>query len=83
MVRSFAMAVSERDREHMRRIGRYKAEAHAEAQAAHLALSLGERLQRSWALYETFRASLPHATIRHDDPTPFYERARALGLYRP
>ena len=75
------MGVSERDRDQMRRIGEYKAASHAEAQARHLALPLSERLLRSWQLSEqcggTVRAD------RADDPTPFYERARALGLYRP
>ena len=75
------MSVSERDRAHMRRIGTYKAASHAEAQARHLALSLGQRLQRSWALYEANREALRQ--VVHEDPTPFYDRARALGLYRP
>jgi len=75
------MGVSERDRAHMQRIGAYKAESHAEAQARHLALPLSERLRRSWALSEGHRDTL-HPD-RDDDPTPFYDRARALGLYRP
>jgi hypothetical protein len=75
------MSVTERDREHMRRIGTYKDAAHADAQARHLALALSERLQRSWALSEMHRAFFGER--RSDDPSPFYERARALGLYRP
>jgi hypothetical protein len=63
----------------MRRIGTYKAASHAEAQARHLALTLSQRLQRSWTLYEANRHTLSGV---HDDPTPFYDRARALGLYR-
>jgi len=74
------MSVSERDRAYMRRIGTYKTAAHAEAQARHLALPLAERLRRSWALYEAHRATSKRAL---DDPTGFYDRARALGLYRP
>ena len=64
----------------MKRIGAYESQAHADAQAEHLALPLAERLARSWALYESHRASLRR---RDDDPTPFYARARRLGLYRP
>lgn len=76
------MAVSDRDRDLMRRIGEYKAASHAEAQRAHLALPLAERLRRSWALYERYRSTLPQGDDRDQDPTPFYDRARALGLYR-
>jgi hypothetical protein len=65
----------------MRRIGAAKAASHAEAQAAHLALPIEERLRRSWRLYETTRASVKQEP--EDDPSPFYEKARALGLYRP
>jgi hypothetical protein len=72
--------VSERDREHFRRLGADKTASHAEAEAAHLALPLAERLRRSWALYLAHRASF---TGEHEDPTPFYDRARALGLYTP
>ena len=64
----------------MARIGACKAESHAAAQARHLALPLAERLARSWALYQAHRGSLRE---RSDDPSPFYARARALGLYRP
>jgi hypothetical protein len=64
----------------MARIGACEAESHAEALARHLELPLAERLARSWALYEAHRGSLPG---RSDDPSPFYARARALGLYRP
>ncbi len=74
------MPVSSRDRAYMERIGAYESQAHADAQAEHLALPLAERLARSWALYESHRSSLRR---RDDDPTPFYARARSLGLYRP
>jgi hypothetical protein len=74
------MAVSSRDRAYMERIGAYESQAHADAQAQHLALPLDARLARSWTLYERHRASL---RLRDDDPTPFYARARSLGLYRP
>ena len=73
------MPVSERERAFMARMAGYKAESHAEAHARHLALPLEERLQRSWELYLAGRAG---GVIRErdDDPSPFYERARALGL---
>jgi hypothetical protein len=76
------MAVSARDREFMRRVGEAKAASHAEAAARHRALPLAERLRRSWALYLAGR-STAGGDPRDDDPTPFYDRARALGLYRP
>lgn len=74
------MAVSGRDREHMRKLGEAKAQSHRDALAEHLALSLGERLERSWRLYLAFRD--PNAPPRDDDPTPFYDRARRLGMYQ-
>jgi hypothetical protein len=75
------MTVSERDQDYMSRIGAAKAASHAEALAAHRALALTERLRRSWALYLACRSTI--RDDRDDDPSPFYERARALGLYRP
>jgi hypothetical protein len=74
------MPVSERDREHFRKLGEAKALAHREAAEAHRALPLDERLARSWDLYVAFGRPAPEE--RDDDPTPFYERARALGLYQ-
>jgi len=73
------MGVSEQDRAFMARVGGYKAESHAEAQARHLALPLDERLQRSWELYLAGRVA-GTGRERDDDPSPFYDRARALGL---
>jgi hypothetical protein len=64
----------------MRRIAAAKAASHAEAATRQAALPIGERLRRSWALYMASRST---ARPQLDDPTPFYERARALGLYRP
>jgi hypothetical protein len=74
------VSVSERDRAYLERLGRYKATSHDEAQARHLARSLAERLRQSWALAEAHRDS---ARPLDDDPSPFYERARRLGLYEP
>ena len=73
------MAVSERERAFMARVAGYKAESHAETQARHLALPIGARLQRSWELYLAGRPA-GVGRDRVDDPSPFYERARALGL---
>ena len=75
-----SVKVSERERDYLRRLGAHKAQAHAVATASHLALSLAERLVRSMSLMLQFRAS---ASVGPDDPSPFYERARRLGLYRP
>jgi hypothetical protein len=74
------MAVTEREREHFRRLGEEKARSHAAAAAEHLALSMDERLARSLVLMRQFLRS---AQPRDDDPSPFYDRARRLGLYRP
>ena len=76
------MSAEEREREHLRRIGAYKADSHREAEARHLALSLSERLARSWQLYLEGRSAAA-LERRDDDPSPFYEKTRALGLYRP
>lgn len=75
------MAVSEHDREVMRRIGAYKAESHAAALARHLSLSISERLRKSWELF-LGRRRLASTSARVDDPTAFYDRARALGSRR-
>jgi hypothetical protein len=75
------MTVSERDQDYMRRIGEAKTASHAEAAAAQRARPLAERLRRSWALYLECRSTI--RDHRDDDPSPFYERARVLGLYRP
>ncbi len=74
------VAVSDAEREHLRLIGELKARAHAEALAEHLALPLDARLARSVALMRRFLATTPP---RADDPSPFYDRARRQGLYRP
>jgi hypothetical protein len=74
--------VSDREREYMRRIGEYKEASHRDATERHLALPIEERLARSWDLYLAGRAEAS-PDLRDDDPTPFYDRARALGLYEP
>jgi hypothetical protein len=72
------MPVSERDREQMRRIGGSKSRSHEDSRLAHLSLPLDERLRRS--LEVSIATGLPGMS-RDDDPSPFYERARALSLY--
>ena len=74
------MPVSERDREFMRRIGEYKTASHADALAEHRQHSIADRLRLSWEFYLRHRSAAP--TGFGDDPTAFYDRARALGLYR-
>lgn len=74
------MRVTDEDRAYFARIGAIKGASHASATQSHLSLSLDERLERSWQLYLANREA---ARERVDDPSPFYERARALGLYRP
>lgn len=75
------MAVSERDRDVMRRIGVQKTKSHAAVYAKHLSLTLPERLRRSWNLFVGGR-NFASTAARTDDPTSFYERARTLGLYK-
>lgn len=74
------VTVSERDRDYMRRLGAFQADGHAQATAAHLARSPAERLAASLALMLRYLSTTP---ARRDDPAPFYDRARRLGLYRP
>lgn len=73
------MTVSRHDRDVMSRIGEHKRASHTAAAEEHRALAIEERLDRSWELYLLHRDSVAGET--HDDPTPFYERARKLRLY--
>jgi len=75
----WGMGASDKERDYFRRIGAAKAASKNEAAASHQALSLDERLRRSGALYLRYRTA---AHERTDDPSPYYERARALGLYK-
>jgi len=75
------MPVSERDRAYMRRIGGFKAESHAQSAEIHRAANLVERLRRSWNLFLSHRDRAQ--CVAEDDPSPFYDRARELGLYKP
>lgn len=74
--------VTERDREYMRRLGLLHHRMERDELAAHAALPPRERLAASLALmlrgsYFPARAGQPT-----DDPSPLYDRARRLGLYR-
>ncbi len=73
------MAVSLGDKEHMRKVGRFKAESHGAAQSKHQLTPLSERLSRSWDLYVSMREHVSGA-LRQDDPSGFYVRARELRL---
>jgi hypothetical protein len=71
--------ISDEDRAYFDRIARYERELARERLAQHLALTLAERLERSLALSRLHGSrALERA---NDDPSPFYERARSLGLY--
>jgi hypothetical protein len=71
--------VSEQDREYMRRLGEAKAMSHANVASEHLRLAPIERLRRSFAMSAALRAQA-NLAARIDDPSPFYEKARVLGL---
>lgn len=76
------MAISEQDRDYMRRIGAYKALSRKQDEAEHLALSIAERLRRSSELSVRYRdRARPDSDV--DDASQLYDRARRLGLYRP
>lgn len=74
------MTVQARDRAYMERLGRHEADGHDERLAAHLRLSIDERLRRSLALFRHFRDRV-HRTD-DEGPREFLHRAKALGLYR-
>jgi hypothetical protein len=73
---------SDRDRAYLARLGALKDASHREAQERHRALPIDQRLDRSWALYLAGRETA-RLDLREGDPSPFYARARALGLLLP
>lgn len=74
---------SEHDREHSRKIGRWKEESHAEALRQHLALPPEERLIAALRFALMKPVFEPQYPLRDDDdPGVFYVRAKKLGLYR-
>lgn len=74
--------VSEQDRDYMRRLGEAKATSHADAWSKHLQLAPIERLRRSFAMSADLRHQA-NLEARVDDPSAFYEKARARGLCDP
>lgn len=76
------MAVSEKDRDYMRRIGAYKALSRKQDEVEHAALTIAERLRRSAELSVRYR-DRARLDAEDDDPGQLYDRARRLGLYRP
>lgn len=74
--------MSEQDRDYMRRLGAAKTAAHADAASDHLGLAPIDRLRRSFAISTTLRAQA-NLAARVDDPSGFYDRARARGLCDP
>jgi hypothetical protein len=76
------MTASARDREYMQRQGEHQREGADARLAEHLGLSLEGRLRRSLELAWLYAPRMRDRP-RDDTPEKFYERARALGLYRP
>jgi hypothetical protein len=68
---------AERARAYFRRIGEYKAASHRQALEEHLALSLEQRLQRSWEFYE--RSDPSFEIVCEDGALQLYALARRLG----
>jgi hypothetical protein len=78
-------AVSERDREYMRRMGEFKARSHRFAYERHMELSLADRLrlsERKSQEYRTPERVLKQAEAKADEMRRFYKRAKDLGVYR-
>jgi hypothetical protein len=74
------VSVSDRDRDYMRRLGEWEAENAAEDLRAHLALSIEERLRRSWEMTVRYRDWV--RPEEDDFAERFFARAKELGLYR-
>jgi len=68
-----SMSVKAGDREYLERLGRYQEET-----SSWRRMSTAERLAAGIELWLRFG----RREAEKDDPRPFYERARALGLYR-
>ena len=63
----------------MRRLGEAKAATHADASSEHLRLAPIDRLRRSFEINAALRAQA-NLAVRVDDPSEFYEKARARSL---
>lgn len=72
------MAVTEKDREYMRRLGEFIEEVNAGELSEHLASPVNQRLKKSDALSKRTR----HEAASQDgkDLAAFFRRARKLGL---
>jgi hypothetical protein len=69
---------------HMRELGRWKHESHAEALRKHLALPGTERLVAALQLMVDGPYFTPVDPRRPaENPVALHDRARQLGLYRP
>ena len=73
------MAVSEHDKEHMRKLGEWKRQLREQDLREHLALSIDERLLRSFRRTE---ASGPYPRKEPEDFMQFYEWAKRMGKHR-
>ncbi|MBE0608365.1 MAG: hypothetical protein IH609_03225 [Dehalococcoidia bacterium] len=81
MTQQAKFTVSERDREYMRRLGRYVEEANEAARKEWLALPGAERIAKSEAFSRRARG-YAHSKTEPDDLGLIYSRARQLGLLR-
>ncbi|MCO5202709.1 MAG: hypothetical protein M9925_13510 [Chloroflexi bacterium] len=81
MTQQAKFTVSERDREHFRKIGRYVVDANRAAREEWLALPGTERIAKSEQLARRYRTrERVEAALAEDNPAPLYKRARRLGL---
>ncbi len=74
------MAVTQADRDYMRRIGAQKALSHAEAAADHMDCDIAARLARSWELSSGARERASSRAFDDETPDASYALARARGL---
>ena len=79
MMESMTQRASEHDFDYMRRLGEFKAASHRDALAAHLALSVNDRLVASEQLAKRDGPRNMHRA-QQDDLAAFFRRARELGL---
>lgn len=81
MTQQAKFTVWERDREYMRRLGRYVEEANEAARKEWLALPGAERIAKSEAFSRRARG-YAHSGTEPDDLGLIFRRARQLGLLR-
>jgi hypothetical protein len=81
MTQQAKFTVSERDRDYMRRLGRYVEEANEAARKEWLALPGADRIAKSERLARRYRTpERVEAALAEDNPASLYKRARCLGL---